>query len=357
MVRTPAPYNHKPAITGTSTAPNSGPNINNQRSSNGLHNNPPKSKKLTSQTTVIGFATAPADLDTSTRRDDNDSSDVPVLTPSKRPRHKPPRDSSTLLLNPGSSTTSRSRVPMASPPSESPGPSSAGSSGGHVLHPRPRPGSGPGSGDAKEVLRRARETISLNTTPLSCRRPQFIMDIILDSLPPVTISTSDELMETIDSFKRFTATLDSVSNLHTRSSIDSKDLEEYWRVQAKVWQGVAEGPSDYSPRRIYHVSAERSTASWDSGTQSDYNSLGGMMGSRRLGHSEIEGPCECEGLGLVSVRGSPESSTPPWTRDTVTTGMPVGMDMDMDMSLLAENKDPLGTTQLSFSESCERSRL
>jgi len=168
---------------------------------------------------------------------------VPALT-FKRHRHRHPRDSSTS--NPsGTTLPSWSSDPaMRSPPSS----------------------------QAKELLHLAKEAANLDLECLG-RRP-FIMDLILDTKPTITKYREDILMDALEETKqRFYPKAD-------YSFRKPSDLRKYWSEQEELWRNVPLdlGDSlDFSPKKLYHVSAERTTA-WNS----TFDDMGGE-------HSQPEG--------------------------------------------------------------------
>ncbi|TCD67571.1 hypothetical protein EIP91_012268 [Steccherinum ochraceum] len=151
------------------------------------------------------------------------------------------------------------------------------------------------SSEAQHVLRLAREVTTEEFDPdlnIRGRRP-FIMDVILDAQPaPVTQFSEDLLMDAIESRR-------SPRHPHTLSS--KRDLDAYWDAEHALWRGIprVEAGADISPRVVYHVSAERSTASWDARLDLDERQEGALAGEREEVMVEKE-------AGLV--RRSPKAS-------------------------------------------------
>ena len=94
-----------------------------------------------------------------------------------------------------------------------------------------------------------------------------IMDVILDSRESATVQSGidDDWMDSIEERQRLA--------LHDPSD-DEMMLEIFnpWWYGARLarkWQGTVVTPVDCSSSRIYHVSAERSTAAWDSSLDSN----------------------------------------------------------------------------------------
>ncbi|CAL1701275.1 unnamed protein product [Somion occarium] len=139
-----------------------------------------------------------------------------------------------------------SQDPLSSSPSSSKRhgtTTTLGSASSTLVSPRPS--------EAKEILRRARETIRLNSK--SPGHPPFLMDTVLNSQAPNTANLEELLTEALDHKLGRSFHPDAA---HYRN--------DYWTNEPYLWRGVAVEPLDLSPRKIYHVSAERSTASWDS---------------------------------------------------------------------------------------------
>lgn len=273
-----------------------------------------------------------------TIRDDHTVGVVPALvastpsssssSPSKRPRrHIAPTCDPSSTSRAAVRTERPSVVPQPRPPIDSSSP----------VSPPKEPGT-----TINQVLKRARETVLLHSTHESFsiqedgervvvrkteptvkpHRPKFIMDIILDSRPSITRYSEDELMDTIDSQPKYYPILDHPFR-------NSTDLDHYWDHQSKVWKGVAEGACDYSPRKLYRVSAERSTVGWDA--------VGSVEGRKQ---SESEG---YEVAAATLVRSSPKAmlGSSSWTTGIRGEG---GFSEDLDITE-------------RVSERCERCRL
>ncbi|KAI0082375.1 hypothetical protein K474DRAFT_1671071 [Panus rudis PR-1116 ss-1] len=110
------------------------------------------------------------------------------------------------------------------------------------------------SSEAREILRLARETVQDYDLTEQGSKPS-LMDVILDARPPVTRYSEDLLFDAIEFGKP-----QPIDGFKTQ-----RDLYDYWAHQEFLWRGLKVEPMDVSPRKIYHVSAERSTATWDTG--------------------------------------------------------------------------------------------
>ena len=96
-----------------------------------------------------------------------------------------------------------------------------------------------------------------------------IMDIVLDSkLSPATPRdgvSPEDWMDNLEEHQRIA--------LHDPSDEDMlrEIISPWWHGirQARKWRGTPVAPVDCSSRRIYRVSAERSTAAWDSSLDSE----------------------------------------------------------------------------------------
>ena len=121
---------------------------------------------------------------------------------------------------------------------------------------------------AKEILRRARETLRLQvdltsreaTTSNNHNRKPFLMDVILNAQEPNLANLEDLLTEALErNFGRPFYTGD----VHGHGATFDIDYSDFSHEAPYVWQGVTVESWDLSPRKIYHVSAERSTATWN----------------------------------------------------------------------------------------------
>ncbi|KAI0940158.1 hypothetical protein AcV5_001339 [Taiwanofungus camphoratus] len=122
----------------------------------------------------------------------------------------------------------------------------------------------PPSSPARELLRRAQQTAEVDTDWLG-RRP-FVMDVILNAMPPVSEYSEDIVMEALERSQAVFPRDDYVFD-------DQESLERYWADHAALWRGVAVQPAHYPSSKRYQVSAERSTASWTTDTEGNSSQL------------------------------------------------------------------------------------
>ncbi|OCH96007.1 hypothetical protein OBBRIDRAFT_830601 [Obba rivulosa] len=109
---------------------------------------------------------------------------------------------------------------------------------------------------ARDLLKRAQQGAEADAAS-SGRRP-FIMDIILDSRPPVSAYSEDVLMDAIERSHAFARGREREYVFTDRYSLDS-----YWADQAALWRGVADEAMNYPSAKRFRTSAERSTVSGD----------------------------------------------------------------------------------------------
>ncbi|KAI0796936.1 hypothetical protein C8Q75DRAFT_729763 [Abortiporus biennis] len=126
------------------------------------------------------------------------------------------------------------------------------------------------SSSVGRVIQLAKEAADLD---FECYgRRTTIMDLILDAKPPVEKYAEDVLMDAMDLGKKFNSSLPPPPPNH--SFRKAKDLVGYWAQQESMWRGrqfgvYEDSTMDFSPRNIYNVSAERTTASWSSDKEED----------------------------------------------------------------------------------------
>lgn len=95
------------------------------------------------------------------------------------------------------------------------------------------------------------------------------MDVILDSQEPTAGLDADDLMDAMEQYQRI---------VFGRPSAEDDVLADmfvpgrYEARQEASYREIAAAQADYSPKSIYHVSAERSTALWDASLDSDSSS-------------------------------------------------------------------------------------
>lgn len=114
--------------------------------------------------------------------------------------------------------------------------------------------------EAKETLRRARETVQQLRVDLAAEsstqsRKPFLMDVILNSQAPNQANLEDVLTEALEHNlgRRF----------YTDNAHEMVDYSDFSYEAPYLWRGLTVESWDLSPRKIYHVSAERSTATWN----------------------------------------------------------------------------------------------
>ena len=146
-----------------------------------------------------------------------------------------------------------------------------GTSGSIGKKPRPPPqqSSTPAASQRAATRDRIRAQAIADLYSVARGNQVSIMDVVLDSQPvarpdPRT-GITEELMDYLEERQRIT--------MHDPS--DEEILQEMFnpwyhgRRQARKWLGTVVTPVDCSSSRIYRVSAERSTVSWDSSLDSE----------------------------------------------------------------------------------------
>ena len=116
----------------------------------------------------------------------------------------------------------------------------------------------------RERIHRARATAELSKGRGG--KQVSIMDVILDAQQPTAGLDADDLMDAMEQYQRIA---------FARPSAEDDFLADmfvpgrYEARQEALWRDIAAAQMDYSPKSIYHVSAERSTATWDASLDSD----------------------------------------------------------------------------------------
>ncbi|EPQ59157.1 hypothetical protein GLOTRDRAFT_125465 [Gloeophyllum trabeum ATCC 11539] len=130
----------------------------------------------------------------------------------------------------------------------------------HKKTPSTSSASSSGMSPARLLLSQARETVQRDPGSRPHGRKPFIMDVILDALPPPTEFREDILMEALERSER-SGLLPSPRRTYAFKDRDS--LDAYWADQELIWKDAYHGDhlSETSLTRA-KVSAERSTAMW-----------------------------------------------------------------------------------------------
>lgn len=135
---------------------------------------------------------------------------------------------------------------------------SSSSSRSRSTHKRTQPQEPP----TRERIQRARAAADL--TSMGRGKQVSIMDVILDSQAPTARLDAEDLIDAIEqyqciAFARPSAEDDLLADMFVPGRYEAR--------QAAFWQDVRDA-LEYSPKSIYHVSAERSTAAWDTASDS-----------------------------------------------------------------------------------------
>ncbi|EKM59296.1 uncharacterized protein PHACADRAFT_169821 [Phanerochaete carnosa HHB-10118-sp] len=113
-----------------------------------------------------------------------------------------------------------------------------------------------------ERIRRARAAADLSS--LGCGKDVSIMDVILDAQAPTARLDADDLLDAIEQCQRTAL---------ARPSAEDDVLADmfvpgrYEARQIAFWQDVT-AALEYAPKSLYRLSAERSTAAWDTASDS-----------------------------------------------------------------------------------------
>lgn len=154
-----------------------------------------------------------------------------------------------------------------------------------------------GSVEAKEVLRRARETVHQLQVDLTSQstlpgRKLFLMDVILNSQAPNLANLEDVLTAALEGTLSRAVYTDEVQG--------TVDCSDFSYEAPSLWRGLTVESWDLSPRKIYHVSAERSTVTWNP-------TLDGEHATRVSEDADCEEGWNCACGPSWSPRSSPRS--------------------------------------------------
>lgn len=118
----------------------------------------------------------------------------------------------------------------------------------------------------REALSRARAEAALSA---GRGRRVAIMDVILDAQAPTARLDADDLLDAVAAHQR--AALGGPPDADEAYLVDLFVPGRHAAREAAVWRELVDAAAqgDLSPRRIYRVSAERSTAMWDGALESD----------------------------------------------------------------------------------------